>query len=119
MTERRFNSEPVSSGALAILESSLLIRIAGGALTAVRRAAEEATLLAPARIVLAAWRELPVPARQQAFGITLIAAAATYTGLALWKQDPPGWVWTIVPSLAAVIGGVLIASVPDTKTVDE
>lgn len=119
MNHRRSNSESGSSGALAILESSLLIRAAGGALTAIRRAAEDATLLAPARNVTVTWRELAVPARQYACGVTLIVAAATYTGLALWKQDPPGWVWMVVPALAAVIGGVLVASVPDTKTIDE
>jgi hypothetical protein len=119
MNQRPTSSEPASSGALAILESSVLIRVAGSVLGAIRRGSKDAALLAPARAVVATWQELSVPARQYACGVALIAAGATFTGLALWKQDPPGWVWTVVPALAIVIGGVLVASVPDTKTVDE
>lgn len=98
--------------ALAILESSFVVRLGGRVITAISQASGQSALLAPARTARAAWQAQPVAIKQRALGIALIAAAATYGALATWKQDPPGWVWMIVPGLAMAIGLVLIAASP-------
>lgn len=115
MKQSRPQPECSSPAALAILESSFVIRLAGRAITAISQASGQSAFLAPVRTARAAWQVQSVTIKQRALGIVLLTAAATYSGLAIWKQDPPGWIWMIVPVLAMTIGGLLIAASPDHR----
>ena len=72
-----------------------------------RAAARSSVLVAAATALATAWREQSPAARAQSSGIALLTSAGTYVGLSLWRQPVAGWLWLVVPVLAASFGALL------------
>jgi hypothetical protein len=58
------------------------------------------------------WEARPIAARNRSIGIALLAASATDAALASWRRPAAGWLWLVVPALAAAFG-LLMALAPD------
>ncbi|MDO8680089.1 MAG: hypothetical protein Q7R30_16315 [Acidobacteriota bacterium] len=56
------------------------------------------------------WQALPWAERRRAVGTTLMTAVIVHVGLAAWEGASPGWLWLILPGMAAAVGGLLIAA---------
>ena len=56
------------------------------------------------------WQERPLTTRRFELGATLMTAVAVHVALQSWQGPDPGWLWLIIPTTAALIGGLLIAA---------
>jgi hypothetical protein len=57
-----------------------------------------------------AWDSRPASSRLQAIGAALLVAVASHLALQLWQGAPAGWLWLVLPVLAAFSGLVLVAA---------
>lgn len=92
------------------LQSSAVFNFANRSLLRLRRAVDQSAARTAASSLMSKWQERPLTIRRFELGATLIAAVAVHVALQAWQGPDPGWLWLIIPTTAALIGGLLIAA---------
>lgn len=95
---------------IPLLQSSAALGVLDRLFWLFRRASDSSVLAVAARRAVAEWSRLPSSAQRSAAGTILLAGALTHLSLIYSERVPPGWAWLILPSMAAVIGGALLAA---------
>lgn len=93
-----------------VITASRAVGAVGRVLGIVGAAAESSAFVAAGREAVERWRHLAPPAQRLAGGVTLMTAAAVHVSLTLWRGITPGWLWLILPGMAAAVGGLLLAA---------
>ena len=92
------------------MASSRVFGLVDGAAARIRRAAETSATVAAANRSRDGWRLLGWPVRRLLAGTVLLIGTAVHVGLTGWQTAPPGWLWLIVPGIAATCGLLLVAA---------
>ena len=56
------------------------------------------------------WRGLGSADQRLALGVVLFTAAAVHVALVMGRGDSPGWLWAILPGIAAAAGCLLVGA---------
>ena len=89
------------------LSASYLLRPVDAAIRAVWRGAAVSRTAGVYQRARARWGLLTPAGRHARIGIILVVAAVTHVGWQWWQEPPPGWLWLMVPGLAAAAGAML------------
>jgi hypothetical protein len=108
LTASRPDDEP---RVVSQLESSAVFGVVSRAVNLLACAYESSALVTMAtRLIDHSYTSASWGCRRFSAGVVLVVAAATYVGLYLVQQSPTGWLWLVVPAMAAIIGALLIAA---------
>lgn len=105
------SAQPDEAGVAEVLASSATLRGVATAINRLRAASGTSVFVAAAVARVSAWRDQSATERVRSTGIALLAAAATYISLSIWRRPVAGWLWLVIPGLAAAFGA-LMAAVP-------
>lgn len=94
----------------AVIKASVVFGVLDRALDRVWRSAASSSAASAATQLVSGWMNLDQAARRLALGTMLIAAVAAHLVWTLLTHVPPGWLWLVVPGLAAAIGLLLVAA---------
>ena len=89
------------------LGESGVLRRANLAIDAVWRAAASSRTLSVVQRARDGWSRLPAAARDGRISIIVIVAVVTHVLLMLWQEQPPGWLWLMIPGIAVSIAAML------------
>jgi hypothetical protein len=108
---RIFAARPVDDRwVVETIERSYLYRVVAAVGGTVARAAATSWSLRAVRAVVERWTATPSGERRRAAGVMLVVAVFTHVALRFWQGHEPGWLWTVLPSVAAAIGLLLIVT---------
>lgn len=98
---------PDEAAVARVIESSATVA-AVTRLRAHARTAARTSLIATAwRTAWREWREQSLSDRTRSTGLALLTAAGVHLGLSLWRRPVAGWLWLVVPVLAAAFGALM------------
>ena len=96
-----------------VVESGVLARALTWSIRSGRSAVATSRAVAIVRVTTTSWRHAPWAARRRTAGLCLLVAVITHVVLVGALNRPVGWLWLILPGIAAMVGFVLVAaSVP-------
>ena len=91
---------------LTVVRSSQVFRFIDLVVDRVTRACDTSVVIQSVRQISSGTASAQ---KRLAGGIALIVAASVHVGLVVWHEQPPLWLWLIVPALAVAIGLLLLA----------
>jgi hypothetical protein len=91
---------------LTILRSSQVFRFIDLVVDRVTRAGDTSMVVQSVRQL---WSGTASAQKRLVGGIGLLVAASVHVGLVTWHEQPPSWLWLIVPGLAVAAGLLLLA----------
>ena len=89
------------------LEQSVLIRACSTVLDTMWHAAEASRVAEMANQAIGWWTSHRLSERRTSIGIAAMTGAAVHVALVAAQQPPPGWLWLVLPALAATTGAML------------
>jgi hypothetical protein len=117
-------TEPVPGRAAAaverdvkvVLDHSRVVDAAEHAAGTAARTIASSTAAQHAGRLVETWRGLPGAQRRGAIGTVLLAGVATHLGLTAWQGLPSGWLWLVLPALAAGVGALYLLASDGTSS---
>ena len=106
----RPDPDPGDEQVVALLESSALVRRADRAVQLAATEIRSSVVAATLRRVTAGWLAVTPAGRRFSIGLTRVVAALVNVVLTSVTGSIPGWLWTVIPGLAAAIGVVMMMS---------
>lgn len=91
---------------LTVVRSSQVFRFIDLVVDRVTRACDTSVVIQSVRQISSGTASAQ---KRLAGGIGLIVAASVHVGLVVWHEQPPLWLWLIVPALAVATGLLLLA----------
>jgi uncharacterized protein (DUF2345 family) len=91
------------------LRSSVLLGAASSVMHAMWRGVSASRTAAQMTAAKDEWDRHSRQDRQFAVGVMLVTAAVTGVGLIAAHEMPPGWLWLVLPGIAATLGALGIA----------
>lgn len=92
----------------AVLQTSVVFGTADEVVHRLWRATERSAAWTSARAAMARWNRLPWMRQRFTLGATLLVAVGVHLSLTAWQGQGPGWLWLILPGIAATVGVLLI-----------
>ena len=93
-----------------VVASGVLARGLSWVIRTGRRAVATSRVAAIVGGATASWQNTGWAARRWAAGLFLLAAVITHVSLTVAAQDPAGWLWLVLPGIAAMVAVVLIVA---------
>lgn len=93
----------------AVLNGSAVFAMVDRGVRRLRRAAQTSEANAIAQRTFGRWHGLAWTQQRLMLGMTLLIAVGVHLGLRIWQEPDPGWLWLILPAIAAAIGALLVA----------
>jgi len=112
----RPDPDPGDEHVVALLESSAIVRRADRAVQLAATEIRSSLVAATMRGAAAAWFAVTPAGRRFSIGLTLVVAALVNVVLTSVTGSIPGWLWMVIPGLAAAIGAVMMMSGAAART---
>jgi uncharacterized membrane protein HdeD (DUF308 family) len=101
-------ADPVDEQVVALLASSALVRRADRAAQLAAKEIRSSAVADTLRRAAAAWSVVTAARRRFSIGLTLVVSSVVNVGLTTATGSVPGWLWMVIPGLAATIGAVMM-----------
>ena len=101
---------PDEAGVAGVIESSATITAVARVLSHLQVAAHTSVIAMAWSAQWTAWREQSPADRTRSTGVAFLAAAGVHLGLSLWRRPVAGWLWLVVPALAAAFGALMVVA---------
>ena len=95
-----------------VVASGIVARGIARVIAAGRASLGSSRVLARLRPLAASWQAADWASQRRGLGVLLLAAVATHLVLVLASTAPRGWLWLILPGIAAAVGLLLLAAAP-------
>jgi hypothetical protein len=106
----RQNSDSGDDQVVALLASSAFVRRADRAVQWATKVIQISAIAATSRHAAAEWWSIAPSRRRFSIGLTLAVAAFVNVVLTVATGSIPGWVWAVIPGLAAAVGAAMMLS---------
>jgi hypothetical protein len=104
----RKQPDPDDEQVVALLASSALVRRADRAVQLTAKVIRSSAAADTLRRAAAAWSVGRSARRRFSIGLILVVASVVNVGLTTATGSVPGWLWMVIPGLAAAIGAVMM-----------
>lgn len=91
-----------------VISASRAVGLGARVFAVTSRAIASSAVVAAASRGADRWRLLGSSDQRLAAGVVLITAAAVHLALVMGRGDAPGWLWAILPGIAAAAGCLLV-----------
>jgi hypothetical protein len=98
------------SAALRIVERSVFVRWPARVMDRLTASLRSSVVRPHIQSIAAVWRGVERATRLRAVGIMLIAATIAHVAVTALQRVPPGWMWLVIPGIAAAQGIVLVVA---------
>jgi hypothetical protein len=98
---------PDEADVVRAVETSSVVAAIERVLDAVSAAARTSVVVRLATARSKAWLGQPLVRRARGAGVALLTAVAVHLALAFWQGPMAGWLWLVIPALAAAFGALL------------
>lgn len=101
----------VTQDVKVLLDNSRTLTAVDRTAAIVAEAIDRSTAAHHTRRLREAWLGFSQASRRGVIGTVLLTGVATHVGMTAWQELPAGWLWLLVPALAAGAGALcLLAS---------